>query len=216
MKLYEFGPTRSLRPRWMLQELGVDFEAISVDLLEDEHHGPEFLELNPAGKVPVLVDGDLILSESVAIVLYLAGKYADRGFMPADLRALADFHRWILFAVTELEQPLWRISRHTALYPQKDRLPADIVLAGRDFAPMAGVLESHMKGRAYAVGERVTAADFVIAYTLDWAGEANLLGECPVLRAYVERMYARPCAPRRIGEIFREMRSGNAGARASA
>jgi glutathione S-transferase len=59
------------------------------------------------------------------------------------------------------------------------------------------------------VGDRVTVADFVTAYTLDWAGEVQLLGECPTLRAYVERMYARPRAPGRIAEIFRAMQSGN-------
>src|SRR5512146_277055 len=216
MKLYEFGPSRSIRARWMLQELGVEFEAVTVNLQARQHRRPEFLELNPAAKVPVLVDGDLVLNESVAIVLYLAERYADRGFVPADLRVRADFYRWILFAVTELEQPLWRIARHTALYAEKDRIPADVVLAGRDFAPMAAVLENHMKGRAYVIGDRVTAADFVVAYTLDWADEAQLLGEYPTLRSYVERMYARPHAPGRIGDIFRALRSGSAKATASA
>lgn len=216
MKLYEFAPTRSIRARWMLQELGTDFESISVNLPAREHRNAEFLEINPAAKVPVLVDGDLALSESVAIVLYLAEKYADRGFFPADLRVRADFYRWILFAVTELEQPLWRIARHTALYPEQDRLPADVTLAGRDFAPMAAVLEDHMKGRDYVAGDCVSAADFVVAYTLDWAGEAGLIGECPALRSYVERMYARPRAPRRIAEIFRAMQLGNLKTAASA
>jgi glutathione S-transferase len=216
MKLYEFGPTRSIRARWMLQELGVAFDAIRVNLQEGDHHRPEFLELNPAGRVPVLQDGDLILTESVAIVLYLGEKYPDRGLIPTELGARAACYRWLLFAVTELEQPLWRIARHTALYPQKDRLPADVALAARDFAPMAAVLESHMKGRDHVVGDRVTAADFVVAYTLDWAGEAGQLGECPALRSYVERMYARPHAPGRIGDIFRAMRSGGATAAASA
>jgi|SRR5579883_1148497 len=216
MKLYEFGPTRSIRARWILQELGVDFEAVSVDLTVREHRNPRFLELNPAGRVPVLVDGDLVLNESVAIVLYLAEKYADRGLIPTDPKLRADFYRWILFTVTEIEQPLWRMARHTALYPEKDRLPADVVLAARDLAPMTAVLENHMKDRAYVVGERVTAADFVVAYTLDWAGEAQQLGECPNLRSYVDRMYARPRAPRRIGEIYRALRSGNANAAATA
>lgn len=210
MKLYEFAPTRSIRARWILQELGVDFEAASVNLQAREHRHAEFLELNPAAKVPVLVDGDLVLTESVAIVLYLAEKYPDRGFIPSDPQLRADAYRWILFAVTELEQPLWRIARHTFLYPEQDRLPADVVLARRDFLPMAAVLESHMKGRTYVVGDRVSAADFVVAYTLDWAGEAQLLGEYPTLRSYVERMYARPRAPRRIADIFRTMRSSAA------
>lgn len=205
MKLYEFGPTRSLRARWMLQELGVEFEALTVNLAAGEHRHPEFLQINPAGKVPVLVDGDLILNESVAIVQYLGEKYPEGGFIPTDARLRADAHRWTLFTVTELEQPLWRISRHTALLPEEDRSPADVALARRDFLPMATVLENHMKGRAHVVGDRVTTADFIIAYTLDWADEAQLLGEFPTLRSYLERMYARPRAPKRIGEIFRAM-----------
>ncbi len=207
MKLYEFGPTRSIRARWTLQELGIDFEAISVNLQKREHRGPEFLEINPAAKLPVLIDGDLVLNESVAIVLYLAEKYSDRGFIPADLRARADFYRWIMFTVTELEQPLWRITRHSRLYPEQDRSPDDISLARRDFAPMAAVLEKHMQGRDYVAGDGVSVADFVVAYTLDWAGGAQLLGDCPNLRSYVERMYARPHAPRRIADIFRAMQA---------
>lgn len=209
-KLYEFGPTRSLRARWILQELGVDFEAISVNLAAGEHRRPEFLRINPAGKVPVLIDGDMILNESGAVVLYLAEKYPDRGFIPSDLSLRADVYRWILFTVTELEQPLWRIAKHTTLYPEQDRLAADIALARRDFAPMAAVLEKHMKERSYVVGNHVTAADFVLAHTLDWADEACLLGEFSALSSYVERMYARPRAPQRIGHILRAMNSGAA------
>ena len=115
IKLYEFGPTRSIRARWTLQELGVDFEPIRVNLIDGEHQRPEFLKINPAGKIPVLVDGDLVLTESVAIVLYLGEKYSAKGLLPADLGQRAQVNRWLLFAATELEQPLWRISRHTAL-----------------------------------------------------------------------------------------------------
>lgn len=210
MKLYEFGPTRSIRARWILQELAVDFEVASIDLRAREHYKPEFLELNPAAKLPVLVDGDLVLNESVAIVLYLAEKYPDRGFIPADPTLRADFYRWILFAVTELEQPWWRIAKHTHLYPEQDRLAAEVALARRDFLPMAAVLETHMRGRTYVVGDRVTAADFVVAYTLDVAEEMQLLTDYPTLRSYVERMYARPCAPQRVADIFRAMRMGAA------
>ena len=85
---------------------------------------PLFLRLNPAGKIPVLVDGDLVLTESAAIVLYLAEKYPAKGLIPTDLKQRAQAYRWLMFAVTELEQPLWRILRHTALYPENKRLPA--------------------------------------------------------------------------------------------
>jgi glutathione S-transferase len=202
MKLYEFAPTRSIRARWTLQELGVDFEAITVNLVAGEHRKPAFLQINPAGKLPVLVDGDRVLTESVAIVLYLADKYPSKGLIPAPLEQRAQVNRWLLFAATELEQPLWRIARNTSLYPEAKRLPDDVALAREDFKPMAAVLDEHMKGREFVVGDKVTVADFVTAYTLDWANEVQLLDGFPRLGTYMERMYARPHAPMRIAKAL--------------
>jgi glutathione S-transferase len=210
MNLYEFAPTRSIRARWTLQELGVPFDAEVVNLMAGEHHSPDFLAINPAGKLPVLVDGDLILTESVAIVLYLADKYPEKGLLPADPMQRAEAQKWLLFAATELEQPLWRIARHSVLYPEEKRLPADIDLAREDFAPMARILEAHMKGRDFLVGDSVSAADFVMAYTLDWADLVGLLEDCPTLRAYMERMYRRPQAPLRIADAFAVVRGEKA------
>jgi glutathione S-transferase len=163
---------------------------------------PEFLKINPAGKLPVLVDGDLVLTESAAIVWSLGEKYASKGLIPQDLRKRAQVNRWLLFAVTELEQPLWRIVKHTRLYPEPERQPGDVPLAGRDFQQMAAVLDEHMQGRPFVVGDTATVADFVTAYTLDWGNEAQLLGKFPNLIAYMERMYDRPHAPPRIKEAF--------------
>jgi glutathione S-transferase len=202
MQLYEFPPTRSIRARWVLQELGVDFEAIRVDLRAGENRRPEFLKLNPAGKIPVLVDGDVVLAESVAIALYLAEKYPEKGFLPRELAQRAQVNRWCLFAATELEQPLWRIARNTFVYPEEQRLPADVAIASREFEEMAAVLDQHLRGRKFLVGDRVTVADFVMAYTLDWGNEEHLLDDFPQLRAYLERMYARPQAAPRIAEAF--------------
>ncbi len=202
MRLYEFAPTRSLRVRWTLQELGVDFEAVTVNLQAGEARQPEFLKLNPAGKVPVLVDGDFVLTESVAIVLYLAEKYADKGLLPTDLKQRSQVNRWLLFAATELEQPLWRIARHTMLYPEHLRIPADISLARKDFTNMAAVMEEHMQEREFIVGDTLTVADIVSAYTLDWANQIQLLDDFPQLLAYMKRMYARPNAPLRIAEAI--------------
>jgi len=202
MKLYEFPPTRSIRVRWALQELGVDFESIIVDMTAGEHKSPAFLKVNPAGKLPALVDGDLTLTESIAIVLYLGEKYIDKGLMPRDLGQRAELHRWLMFAATELEQPLWRISRNTFLYPGDKRIPADIVRAREDFASMAAVLEEHMKGRQFVVRNTVTIADFVMAYTIDWANEFQMLEAFPGLKAYMTKMYARPHAAPRIASAF--------------
>jgi glutathione S-transferase len=202
MKLYEFAPTRSIRVRWTLQELGVDFESISVDLTAAENTAPEFLRVNPAGKLPVLVDGDFVLTESVAIVLYLADKHPAKRLAPVDREQRAELIRWMLFTVTELEQPLWRIARHTMIYPEAERLPADIVLASREFRQMAAVLEGHMRNRQFVVGDSVTVGDFVVAYTLDWGNEVKLLDDCPALVSYMKRMYERPHAPMRIAQAL--------------
>ena len=200
MNLYEFAPTRSIRARWTLQELGVEFEAITVNVLLGENRKPEFLSINPAGKLPALVDGDFVLTESVAIVLYLAEKYPQKNLLPTQSKQRADLNRWLLFTVTELEQPLWRIARHTFIYPEAERLPADTAIARREFQQMAAVLESRMQTRQFLVGDTVTVGDFVLAYTLDWANEERLLAECPALLSYMQRMYGRPRAAMRIAQ----------------
>jgi len=198
MKLYEFPPTRSIRVRWALQALGVDFDAVLVDMRVGAHRTREFLAINPAGKLPVLVDGDLVLTESIAIVLYLCEKFPEGRLLPVDVAERAQIFRWLLFSATELEQPLWRIARHSSIYPEAARIPAEIELARRDFRDMAAVLENHLRDRAYLSGNSFTAADIVCAYTLDWANEIELLQDCPAAADYMERMYRRPDAPPRI------------------
>jgi len=207
MKLYGFGPTRSLRALWGLRELDAEFEFEVVNLLAGEHQRPEFLRLNPAGKVPVLIDGDLVIPESAAIVLYLADKYPQRKLLPADLKVRAEVYRWVMFAMTELEQPLWRIARNTFVLPQEKRVPQDVSLAREDFTAMATVLERHMEGRAFIVGDAITAADCVTAYLMDWANEERLLEGKPNLQAYLKRMYDRPTAPQRIAEAAASIRA---------
>ena len=207
MKLYGFGPTRSLRALWGLNELGAQFEFEVVNLVAGEHQRPEFLQLNPAAKLPVLVDGDLVIPESAAIVLYLAEKYPQSRLLPADLKARAEVYRWVMFAMTELEQPLWRITRNTFVLPQEKRVPQDVPLAREDFTRMAAVLEHHMEGRTFIVGDAITAADCVTAYLMDWANEQRLLEGKPNLQAYLKRMYDRPTAPPRIAEAAASIRA---------
>jgi glutathione S-transferase len=206
MQLYEFAPTRSIRPRWMLQELGVPFESVVL-----HPQSPELEKVNPARKIPVLVDGELVLPESVAIVRYLAEKYAEKGFLPASLTERAKVDRWMLFAATELEQPLWRIAKQTNLYPEADRVPADKALAERDFRDSIPVLEGHLEGRKFLVGESATCADFVMGYTLDWANECGVLDEAPRAKAYMEELYRRPKAAMRIADAFKSVGMGPPG-----
>jgi len=200
LKLYGTPPTRVLRVIWLLNELGLEYETHPIDLLKGEAQREDFLALNPAAKVPVLVDGDLVLTESAAIQLYLAEKYPQAGFIPESLAERAQMYRWIFFLVTEIEQPLWRIARHTFLYPQPQRLPQDVELAQRECRRMVAVLEQQLQGREFIAGDRLSVADFNAAYTLDWADAVQLLDDAPRLKDYLQTMYARPTAPSRIAD----------------
>ena len=202
IKLYGTPPTRALRVIWLLNELGLEYETLPVNLLQGENQQPDFLALNPAAKVPVLVDGSLVLSESAAIQLYLAEKYPEAGFIPEALEDRAQMYRWMFFLVTEIEQPLWRIARHSFIYPEEKRLPEDIDLARQECQAMLAVLERHMQERAFMVADRLSVADFNAAYTLDWANQEKLLDDAPRLRDYLQSMYARPTAPPTIAEAF--------------
>jgi glutathione S-transferase len=207
MKLYGAPPTRALRVIWLLNELGLEYEMLPVDLLQGENEQQDFLTLNPAGKVPVLVDGGLVLTESAAIQLYLADKNPQAGFIPEAVADRAQMYRWIFFLVTEIEQPLWRIARHSFVYPEEKRLPQDVSLARQECVEMVAVLERHMEKREFMVGDRLSVADFNAAYILDWANEEKMLDGAPRLREYLRSMYARPTAPPTIAEALAALES---------
>jgi glutathione S-transferase len=88
------------------------------------------------------------------------------------------------------------------VYPEDKRLPEDIALAREEFVAMAAILDRHMDGREFIVGDNITIADCNTAYVLDWGDENGLIDGCPNLKAYLERMYARPKAPQRIAEAL--------------
>jgi glutathione S-transferase len=202
VKLYGTPPTRAVRALWLINELGINCEMLDADFGAGESESSAIWAINPTGKVPFLVDGDTVITESCAIQLYLAEKYPEAGFMPDDLAQRGQVFRWMFFLATDIEQPLWRIALHEFIYPEAERVAADAPLAMRDGKAMIAVLESHMKDRRFLVGDRLTVADFNAAYTLDWARQAGMLEEAPRLQAFVEEMYARPKAPPTIAAAF--------------
>src|SRR3546814_17479390 len=112
-------------------------------------------------------------------------------------------YRWIFFLVTEIEQPLWRIARHTFIYPEAKRLPQDVALARRDCLAMVAVLERHMAEREFMAGDRLSVADLNAAYTHDGANTADMLAYAPRLRTYLEKMYAGPPAPPTLPDPYK-------------
>ncbi|MGR9046564.1 MAG: glutathione S-transferase family protein [Gammaproteobacteria bacterium] len=196
IRIYGFPYTRSTRVTWALEEAGVDYEFIAVDLSKGEHKKPEFLEVNPGGKVPALVDGDFVLTESAAICTYLGEKFPSSGLVPSALTERAHYFQWCFFAMTELEAPLWTMEKHARILPASHRVPAIEKTCRWEFQRAASVLAQHMEGREYVVGNQLTAADILLGSTLNWGRKVGEVLEPGALEAYAERMAARPALAR--------------------
>lgn len=197
MKLYGAPNTRSTRVAWALEEAGAEYEFIHINMKNGEHKQPAYLSVNPGGKVPTLVDGDLVLTESAAICTYIGDKFPQSGLAPpvSDPANRAHYLQWCFFAMTELEPPLWAMARHTRLYPKERQAPAVVETCKWEFERAAAVLTQHLQGREYAVGSGFTAADIILTRILNWArGEGVPLN--PTLKGYVNRMLERPAVER--------------------
>ncbi len=196
IKLYTFGPTRGARCLWTLRELDVEFESIEVNLPAGEHRSEAFLAINPMGRVPALVDGDFVMTESIAICSWLADRHPDKGLIPtAGSAARAVHDRWLSFCATELDAPLWRIRRNTVLLPEPRRVMDDIPLASSDFQQAASVFERWLADRPFVVDEGFTVVDIVMTHTLFWSNWSGLLEGLPALQTYMKRHLERPGCP---------------------
>ncbi len=195
VRLYHCPQTTSDRVRWLLRELGVDYEPILINLMVGDHRKPEYLKINPNGLVPALVDGDTVIFESAAIMFYLAEKFGAGTLPPAGTAEKAAFYQWIVFTSTSLDPPAFQVLLHTALLPEGKRSAAVAEENRRKFDDAAGVLEGGLGTRTYLVGDTFTAADAMVAGALHRAMGLGLLAQRRALVRYVERLTERPAAP---------------------
>lgn len=194
--LYGCPNTRSLRAVWALEEAGAQYDYVKVELMKGGGRRPEFLQLNPSGKVPLLVDDDLRLPESAAIVTYVGSRFPESGLVPQPARERALHDRWCHFVIGELEQPLWTLSKHTFALPEKRRVPAVIDTARWEFEVAARVLDEELRDSPYILGERFSGADVLIAHTLAWARASKVPIASEKLAAYAGRCLGRPAFAR--------------------
>ena len=193
LTLYGLPKTRSDRALWALEEKGVPYQFQYVDLGIGEGRAPEFLALNPAGKIPLLVDGDVVISESISICNYIADRCAGNAIAPvfgSDERAHYD--QWCSFAISELEQPLWAMAKHRFVLPEERRVPAIIDTARWEFTVAAQILAKGLEGREFILGNNFSAADILLGHTLAWARAFDVVTEQPTVDAYADRLFARP------------------------
>jgi len=154
----------------MLEELGVEYEFIKVDLLTGGGQTNEYLNIHADGKVPAIDDEGFILTESAAIVSYLGDKYSESKLIPEPKTALrAKYDEWCFYILTELEQPLWTIGKHTFVFPEKKRVPEILEIANWEFQKACKVLQKKLASNEYAMAGQFSAIDILLTHTLNWA-----------------------------------------------
>ena len=183
--------SRVSRVLWMLEELDEAYGFVPVKL-----RSPQAYALNPSGKVPVLVDGDLVVTDSAAICAYLADKHVDKGMGAAPgVRGRAEMDSWMHFAQSEFEAPLWNKLRHRFLLPEEVRVDVGPATA-HDFASEVKALEGRLGGNQYALGDRFSAVDVLLGDMGGWARSGKFRIESDAVNAYFDRVLARPARER--------------------
>jgi glutathione S-transferase len=159
--------SRAFRSLWALEEIGVEYESVPVNFLDDAKK-PQYRAINPNGRIPALVDGDLTLFESMAINLYLAKKY-DGGLQPKSLEDEARAVQWSFWGMTELEPHLLTMLRHRVMLPEDQRNASEAEAGQTTLQAPLGVLDGALADRSYLLGDAFTIADLNVASVLSWA-----------------------------------------------
>lgn len=191
IEIYGAAATRTRRCLWVAEECGIEYDLHPVKPNTDDVRSSAFLAINPNGRVPALVDGDLVLFESAAIALYLARSVPSAGLIPSDPADAGRHDQWLFWIMSELEQPLWTLAKH------RNRLPEELRVTGLEPACMyeldqhLAVLREALAGRDFLVGGHFTVADVFAAHTLMWARSSGVdIGD--ELVRYMKLHGARP------------------------
>ena len=193
MKLYHCPGSRSIRIVWLLEELGLDYELVSMPLGDPKMRTPEYLKIHPGGRVPALEDGDVTLFESGAIVQYLLAKHGKGAMVPA-VRApeFAEYLQWLHYAEGMMMPQVNIIVVETKFLPPEKRNETNVARATKLLTRMLAAVDAHMEGREFLAGE-FSGADIMTGHACVVADRlgADLSGY-PNVRAYVDRLKARP------------------------
>lgn len=174
----------------LLEELGADYELHVLNLKAGEQRQPAYLAINPMGKVPALKHGDAVVTEQVAVYLYLADLYPEAGLAPAIGDPLrGPYLRWMAFYGSCFEPSL--VDRAQ----KREPAPASTSPYG-EYDTMLAVLLGQLEKGPYMLGGRFTAVDVLWGTALQWTTKFGLMPESPVVSAYIERVTTRPAALR--------------------
>lgn len=193
MKLYMNRTSPNVRRvRITAAVLGLQLEENNLDLTKGEQKNPEFLVLNPNGAVPTLVDGEVVLTESRAIMQYLAAKKPESGLLPLDEQVRADVTRWQFWDSSHFSPQLGTLAFQRVIRPMMGMGEPDagkVEEALANFRRFAAVLNKRLDGRQYVVGDSMTLADLTLACSLMYAKQSQVpLDEFPNIQTWFSRI----------------------------
>lgn len=194
MKLYHYSKSRSTRVLWLLEELGLEYEADMLPLDARAFRLADHFEIESYGELPILVDAGHTMSESLAVVHYLLDRYGKGRLVPdRDSDAYGPYLEWIQFGENKLMGPLSQLLQHSALLPAADRDPKLAEQARRVLNHFARTIDSALHGKHYLLGDEFTAADIVVGYALFLAKDFGVFPRgFDNLSEYYDRLSARP------------------------
>lgn len=185
--------SRTFRVIWMLEELGEPYRHIAKPPRSETVRA-----MNPSGKIPVLRDGDAILTDSAAILTYLADKHGALTYPAGTIdRARQDAFTHLL--LDEVDSLLWTAARHSFILPEELRVPAVKATVKWEFEQNMNRLAEKIKG-PFLMGETMTVPDILAAHCISWAITAKFPLEQQIIRDYFDRMKARPAYQRAAGK----------------
>jgi len=186
IEFYYNPMSRGRIAHWMLEEAGASYEVKHIDWKTNDHKSPEFLKINPMGKIPAIVHKGVVVTENAGICSYLADVYPEAGLAPTvtDPQRGA-YYRWLFFVASCLE-PAMLDKTHP-----RTKSPGAMQLGHGSTEDVVRTIESAI-ARGFLVGEKFSAADLYLAANLEWYLFAEVLENKPVYQEYVGRCHDRP------------------------
>ncbi|MBX7083115.1 MAG: glutathione S-transferase family protein [Nannocystaceae bacterium] len=187
--LFHHPFSRAAGTVWALEEVGVPYTLRFVDLMKGEQKSPELLAMNPMGKLPVLVDGDTVVTEAAAIALYLGDRYASGTLAPAlDAPERGTYLRWSFFSPSVVEPGA--AGKHSGW----EFRPGQV--GWGTFEAMLATMHAAVQPGPFLLGDRFSMADVVFGATLRYMVRFGMIESTPVFTAYLDRLAQRPALQR--------------------
>lgn len=183
---------RSDRVRWLLEEMKMPYRDHFLKKSQGEMNTPEYRKLNPMGRVPTIVDGDIVMTESAAVCMYLADRYSYGDLAPKmdDIKLRAEYTKWMVFSVGSLECVIARMFTHVST-PEETKVTHQYVKEQSEFFKL--VLNPILEKQDYILATGFSAADIMLAAIIPGAHDF-LVKDNPPIQKYMDRLMARPAA----------------------